>query len=117
MPKPRPVSAKSLEFIGAMKVVAIAQRGTKRDFVDLYCILQDIPFWKIAERMALFFGKERINPVLFGKALVYFADAEADPEPRYLGSTAPKWADMKKFFRSQVRQMVFDLQAARDPGP
>ncbi|MBI5327879.1 MAG: hypothetical protein HZB80_06265 [Deltaproteobacteria bacterium] len=39
--------------IAAMKVMAIAQRGAKRDFVDLYLILKDIPFRKIAENMIL----------------------------------------------------------------
>ena len=45
--------------IASTKVIAISQRGTKRDFVDLYLILQNIPFRRIAEHMGKRFGRER----------------------------------------------------------
>lgn len=98
--------------IASMKVIAISQRGTKRDFVDLYFILQDIPFHKLADHMAKRFGKERINPVHIGKSLVYFSDAESNPEPEYLKGKGVSWAKAKSFFRWHVRQFVFDLDAA-----
>ena len=56
---------------------------------------------------------ERINPLLIGKALVFFDDAEADPELQYLRDK-PDWKDVKKFFRKNVKQMVIDLQSAID---
>jgi hypothetical protein len=37
--------------IAAMKVIAVCQRGTKRDFIDLYFLLQEIPFHRVAEHM------------------------------------------------------------------
>ena len=101
--------------IAAMKLVAIAQRGAKRDFVDLYFIAQDIPFFRIAENAVLRYGKNRINPVHIGKSLVYFADAESDPEPQYVGKRRPTWAAIKEFFVKHVRQMVFDLESAKLP--
>lgn len=97
--------------IAAMKVLAIAQRGAKRDFVDLYFILQDIPFPKIAASMHKRFGQERVNPVALGKALVYFSDAEADPEPEYLGKKK-EWKRIKKYFADHVQQFVLDLHKA-----
>lgn len=99
--------------IASMKVIAISQRGAKRDFIDLYFILRSIPFWKIAENMTARFGKDRINPVNIGKSLVYFNDAEEDPEPRYSGKTKPEWKAVKKFFTGHVRQMVLDMEAGR----
>ena len=99
--------------IAAMKVIAITKRGAKRDFVDLYFIMQDTPFWKIAANMMKRFGAERITPLLIGKALVFFDDAEADPEPQYLRDK-PYWKDIKKFFRKNVKQMVLDLQSAKE---
>lgn len=98
--------------IAEMKVIAISQRGTKRDFVDLYIILQDTPFHKIAEHMAKRFGKERINPLHIGKSLVYFSDAESNPEPEYLKGKEIKWDEVKKFFRQHVKQFVLDLDAS-----
>jgi len=98
--------------IAAMKTVAVSQRGTKRDFVDLYFILQDIPFHKIAGHIIKHFGQERINPVHIGKSLVYFTDADSNPEPQYLKGKDVKWDKIKRFFKSHVRQIVFDLDAA-----
>ncbi len=98
--------------IASMKVIAVSQRGTKRDFIDLYFILQDIPFHKLAGHMVKRFGRERINPVHVGKSLVYFSDAESNPEPEYLKGKEVRWEKVKTFFRRHVRQFVFDLDAA-----
>lgn len=100
--------------IASMKITAISQRGAKRDFIDLYFILQVVPFFKIAENVIGRFGPERINPVHIGKSLVYFNDADSDPEPQYLIKKPPKWEDIKKFFKRNVKQMVIDLQKAKD---
>ncbi len=95
--------------IAAMKIIAICQRGTKRDFVDLFFILQMIPFHKIAQSLYERFGKERINPLLIGKSLVYFSDAEGQPEPRYMESKEVKWEKIKIFFEKHVKQFVLDM--------
>ena len=58
------------------------------------------------------FGKERLNPVHIGKSLVYFSDADSNPEPRYLKGKSIEWGRVKKFFRNHVKQFVFDLDAA-----
>lgn len=100
--------------IASMKIIAISQRGAKRDFIDLYFILQNIPFWKIAQNMIERYGANRINPVLIGKSLVYFRDAENDPEPQYCGKAMPKWEVIKRFFIKNVQQMVIDLQKAKE---
>ncbi len=99
--------------IASMKVIAITQRGAKRDFADLYFILQDTPFRKVAVNMIRRFGAERVNPLLIGKALVFFDDAEGDPEPQYLREK-PEWKDIRKFFKKNVKQLVFDLQNAKE---
>lgn len=98
--------------IASMKVIAISQRGTKRDFIDLYVILQEVPFHKIAEHMINRFGKERINPLHIGKSLVYFSDAESNPEPEYVKGKEIKWDKIKKFFKGHAKQFVLDLDIA-----
>ncbi|MBI5969651.1 MAG: nucleotidyl transferase AbiEii/AbiGii toxin family protein [Deltaproteobacteria bacterium] len=100
--------------IASMKVIAISRQGAKRDFVDLYFILRDAPFWRIAENMVRRFGADRVAPMHIGKALVFFDDAEADPEPLYLSTSKPDWKRIKKFFKDHVRQMVMDLQKAKE---
>lgn len=98
--------------IASMKVIAISQRGARRDFVDLYFVLQEIPFRKVAENMIERFGRGRINPVHIGKSLVFFNDAESDPDPRYTGTESPDWEDVKTFFTNNVQQMVLDMDKA-----
>ena len=98
--------------IASMKVIAILQRGSKRDFIDLFVILQRIPFQLIAEHMIKRFGKESINPLQIGKSLVYFRDADLEPEPIYPKGREIQWDAVKGFFRSHIRQLVFDLDAA-----
>ena len=98
--------------VASMKVIAISQRGTKRDFIDLYFVLQYMPFHKLAEHMVRRFGKERINPIHIGKSLVYFSDAESNPEPEYIKGMEVSWATIKSFFRHHVKQFVLDLDVA-----
>lgn len=100
--------------IASMKIIAISQRGAKRDFIDMYFILQTTPFWKVAENMVKRFGLDRINPVHIGKSLVYFNDADTDPDPRFCGKERPNWEIVKRFFTMHVKQIVLDMEKARD---
>ena len=102
--------------IAAMKVIAISQRGLKRDFVDLYFILQEKPIHRITEHMVKRFGPERVPPLHIGKSLVYFDDADGNPEPAYIKEKAVIWEDVKKFFRQHVKQFVLDLDVAVKEG-
>lgn len=105
----RGIPVAGLIDIASMKVLAITQRGAKRDFVDLYFILRDVPFAKVAANMFARFGAGRINPAVIGKALVYFVDADADPDPHYL-PRKKDWKSVKKYFVDHVRQFTLDLQ-------
>jgi len=97
--------------VAAMKLVAIAQRSARRDFVDLYVVLQQTPFRTVAARAVRRYGAGFIEPVVIGKGLIWFEDADGEPDPRYLGQPLP-WDDVKAFFASSFRQFVLDLDAA-----
>jgi hypothetical protein len=98
--------------IAGMKLIAIMQRGARRDFVDLYAVLKTTPFRVIAHNVLQRFGPTLIEPVIIGKALAWFADADAQPDPMYLGKPL-QWSAIKRFFRSSVPQFVLDLEAER----
>jgi hypothetical protein len=98
--------------VASMKIIAISLRGTKRDFVDLYFILQEVPFHKIAGHTVARFGPERINAVHIGKSLIYFSDAESHPEPEYVKGRKVPWTEVKDFFRRHVKQFTLDLDVA-----
>lgn len=95
--------------IASMKVAAITQRGAKRDFIDLYYILQDIPFRRVAETIHARYGTA-LASVTIGKAFVFFDDAESSPDPLYIGAGV-KWEAVRRFFEKHARQFVLDLEA------
>lgn len=86
--------------IGAMKLAAIIDRGTRKDMVDLYYLLQVISLETIFEVAAVKYARVRSFPVSAMRALAYFADAEALPMPRMLDPTP--WPKMRKFLERQA---------------
>ncbi len=95
----RPIAP--IEDIGAMKLVAVSQRGAKKDFYDLYAILQERPLHRIAERLRAMYTDPPPNPAHIAKSLVYFHDAEQDPEPRLLMPTT--WETVTQFFTEHTK--------------
>ncbi len=95
------INIASIEDIGCMKIEAIAARGKKRDFVDLYAILKKINL-DLAEFFQFYkekYSGEKYNEAHILKSLYYFDDAENDPGPNLLFDV--KWEHVKKFFREQ----------------
>ena len=86
--------------IAAMKVNAIEGRGSKKDFIDLYYLLQRYTLSEILD-----FYKQKYPEHSVFRALMsmsYFDDADVQPTPRLFGNVS--WDEMKEFIRSQVRQ-------------
>jgi hypothetical protein len=90
----------TLPEIGAMKLAAIIKRGTRKDLVDLYYLLQKVSIEILFEIAAVKYGRVRSFPVCAIRALAYFADAEALPMPQMLDRT--RWAKKKKFLEHQA---------------
>jgi hypothetical protein len=98
------VAVASLEDIAAMKVEAIASRGARKDFVDLYFICME--GLRLAGAVAAFERRfARANPDVGHrlKALVYFDDAEREPELVLLRE-AP-WTAVRRYFEDEVRAL------------
>ncbi|MCP9456143.1 MAG: nucleotidyl transferase AbiEii/AbiGii toxin family protein [Nitrospira sp.] len=91
----------SIEDIGAMKLIAVSQRGAKKDFYDLYAILQEQPLDRLAGRLRAMYTQPRPNPAHIAKSLVYFKDADQEPEPRLLRPTA--WQTVTQFFTEHIK--------------
>ena len=93
----------SLEDILAMKVIAIIQRGTKKDFIDLWTImgekkysLQDIFIFCKTK-----YGKAFSESIAL-KALTYFKDAEEEtPEEEESNFS---WESIKKYLIENCRK-------------
>jgi hypothetical protein len=91
----------SLEDIACMKLAAVAQRGSRKDFVDVHALGRRIP---LARMLALYSKKYGIRDhahVLAG--LSYFDDAERESMPALLRRGS--WEEMKR----EVRRWVVEL--------
>jgi hypothetical protein len=93
----------SIEEIGAMKLAAIIDRGTRKDLVDLYYLLQRVSLENIFEVAAIKYAKVGTFAISATRALAYFEEAEALPMPRMLDKTP--WAKMKKFLNTQALEV------------
>lgn len=89
----------SLNDIAAMKVSAIVNRGTKKDFIDLYMLLQHFALDEILDMYSRKYSDGSLFIVM--KSLTYFDDAETDPMPNVLNDTT--WETVKDFLRKVVR--------------
>ncbi|MEQ1746206.1 MAG: nucleotidyl transferase AbiEii/AbiGii toxin family protein [Saprospiraceae bacterium] len=68
-----------IEDVAAMKISAIAGRGRKRDFYDLYFLLQQFTLPQLLDFYAEKYGESSLFHAL--RSLTYFEDAEADADP------------------------------------
>jgi hypothetical protein len=97
----------SLDDLAVMKVAAIARRGIRRDFWDLYVLLKK--------------GRRSLNAVLneyhrrygtsgsdtyhLARALAFFDDAERD-DPRLVGLSQSEWIRIKAFFTEKSARLL-----------
>ena len=70
----------STKDFAAMKLNAIAGRGSKKDFVDLYFLLSEFSL----EEILLFYEKKYMDGSIFmvQKSLTYFSDADDQQQPQ-----------------------------------
>jgi len=96
------------EDIAVMKVVAISQRGRKRDFFDLYyCANNILPLEEIMIRLKIQYPSVAHDYYHILKSLIYFADAENDPEPNLLIDL--DWKTVKKYFEKEIPALTKKL--------
>ena len=87
--------------IAVMKIIAISQRGRKRDFLDLYWCAKNIePLEKTIKRLKTQYPTVAHDYHHILKSLVYFNDAESDPEPDIYFKAS--WKDVKNYFEKEI---------------
>lgn len=85
-----------------MKLSAITNRGTRKDFVDFYFLLKLFSFDELIDLYLQKYSAAQLFTTL--KSLTYFDDAEQDPMP--LMMTALDWEDVKSLIVSEVNQFL-----------
>lgn len=88
----------STKDIAAMKLNAIAGRGSKKDFIDLYFLLS---IYSLSE-MFDFYKKKYHSGSIFMvlKSLTYFEDADKETQPKML--LPCNWDDCKEKIKSEI---------------
>lgn len=84
--------------IGAMKVQAISDRGSKKDFVDLFVLLKKHSLQELFDFFHKKYEKFNYNRLHILKSLSYFYDADTNPEPVYIHPIS--WAEVKKVIKN-----------------
>jgi predicted nucleotidyltransferase component of viral defense system len=90
--------------IACMKISAIASRGTKRDFVDLYVLSQHYGLEQIVAWFQRKFAQTNYSKVHLLKSLSYFEEAERDPMPDMLVPLV--WEEVKQFFIREAPRLL-----------
>lgn len=90
----------SLEDLAAMKLLAVDQRGAKKDFIDIHALAErGFALEKMLEMFRRKFAVEDISRTLY--SLSYFEDADADPMPKMF--TSVSWEQVKADIRDWVK--------------
>lgn len=91
----------SKKDIAAMKLNAIAGRGSKKDFFDIVQLLKVFP---LTEMLSYYTTKYKQNSeFMVIKSLMYFDDAENEPDP--ICMLPINWEEVKKIIISSVQKL------------
>lgn len=91
----------SLQDIAAMKISAITGRGRKRDFFDLYFLMQRFPL----EEMLGYYQQKYAdgNELMAVRSLVYFGDADDEEDLNLFQKV--DWSTVKNTIEEAVRKI------------
>lgn len=90
--------------IAAMKLSAISSRGTKKDFIDLFFLLQKYSLEDVLNFFEKKYSNIKYNKAHLLKSLVYFEDAENDPMP--IMKENVEWENVKKNIEEKINKII-----------
>lgn len=87
--------------IAVMKIIAISQRGKKRDFLDLYWYANNMePLEQVIPKIHGQYPQTNHNLHHILKSLTYFEDADKDPMPNL--NFPADWQQVKSYFNKEI---------------
>ena len=90
--------------VGLMKLAAVNSRGTRRDFIDLYCLREIVALDHLFEWVAVKYADRPNFLAVAVRALAYFEDAEQQPMPRMLMPV--DWADVRSYCETAALRLA-----------
>jgi len=100
------VAVAGLVDVGLMKLDALVDRGSRKDFYDLYAIAQHVPIPDLLAQGAIKYPYARDFGLMVVESLVLFDNADRDLQPDLL--TDVPWKDVRAFFVAQGRSLGDD---------
>ncbi len=91
--------------IGLMKLAAMKDRGTRRDFVDLYCLRDIAPLERLLSLAEIKYADRPAFLDITVRALAYFADAEQQPMPSMVWTNV-NWSDVVKYSEAGAKWLT-----------
>lgn len=97
-----------LEDIALMKLVAMVQRGTRKDFVDLYFLDKEkVAFEEMLQLFPQKYPAGTFQPLVILKALGYFSDAEKEDMPKMFCEVS--WQDIKTHLLMRQKELAVGM--------
>ena len=99
----------SIYDIAIMKLIAISQRGTKKDFFDLYyiCNKYKIKIKDILNDLNKKYSENKINYSHIIKSLTYFDDAKDENLPKTFINY--NWDDIMKYYIEEQKNIYANI--------
>jgi hypothetical protein len=95
--------------IGLMKLAAINDRGSRRDFIDLYCLREIAHIERLVELAEIKYADRPTFLDITVRAPAYFVDAEQQPMPRVLWKDV-SWEAVIKYAEAGARWLTRRLR-------
>jgi predicted nucleotidyltransferase component of viral defense system len=92
----------SIKDIAAMKLSAMAQRGSKKDFFDVDELLRHFSLRELISFYSKKYNEQNLFYLL--KYITYFEDAESEPDPNVLNGVS--WGDVKSNLIKAVNTFI-----------
>jgi hypothetical protein len=90
--------------IGAMKIDAVSSRGSKKDFTDIYFLLQKYPLAELIIFFETRYADIHYNKLHIIKSLTFFENADNDPSPIMLKDVS--WNEIKTTIFREAKKLV-----------
>ncbi|MCU0699975.1 MAG: nucleotidyl transferase AbiEii/AbiGii toxin family protein [Myxococcaceae bacterium] len=93
--------------LAVMKLAAIGRRGLRRDFWDLFVLLEGggLTIEQVVKAYRKRYRTSASDGYHLIRALAYFEDAERD-DPRVIGLTPARWQTIRSFFEAESARLL-----------
>lgn len=97
------VKLASILDISVMKLSAIMSRGSKKDFIDLFFLLDGYPLDYLVEMFGKKYAGIKYDLIHLKKSLIYFNQAEEEPMPVMVEKVG--WERVKERLEREVKKL------------